>query len=204
MNIWVGIFRSSRAGAERDQFDRPDTLYVMVKDEQRSRSGCARLLPTDEPYLLGTVFPHLMGNQPMPASADVWEFSRYTTQLVDGEIAWREEAAERFRELLKAVCDTAFTHGTKRLITFRYVGVERIARNFGIHVTCRPYQMINGRPVVAFGSNSTNRRSAPSKRIGHTLPHTDELVCRTKIVTKKRGASRAPFYNITYLFIQAA
>ncbi len=140
-----------RAGAERDQFDRPDTLYVMVKDRGNRICGCARLLPTDEPYLLGTVFPHLMGNQPMPASADVWELSRYTTQLVDGEIASREEAAERFRELLKAVCETAFAHGAKRLVTFSYVGVERIARNFGIHVhRVGPTQMIDGRAVVAF------------------------------------------------------
>jgi N-acyl-L-homoserine lactone synthetase len=77
--------------------------------------------------------------------------SRYTTQLVDGEIASREEAAERFRELLKAVCDTAFSHGAKRLITFSYVGVERIARNFGIHVhRVGPAQVIDGRHVVAF------------------------------------------------------
>ena len=80
-----------QAGAERDQFDRPDTLYVMVKDRGDRICGCARLLPTSEPYLLGTVFPHLMGNQAMPASADIWELSRYTTQLVDGEIASREK-----------------------------------------------------------------------------------------------------------------
>ena len=140
-----------QAGAERDQFDRPDTLYVVVKDRGDRICGCARLLPTNEPYLLGTVFPHLMGNQPMPAAADIWELSRYTTQLVDGEIASREEAAERFRELLKAVCDTAFAGGAKRLITFSYLGVERIARNFGIHVhRIGPAHVIDGRPVVAF------------------------------------------------------
>jgi acyl homoserine lactone synthase len=140
-----------QAGAERDQFDRPDTLYAVVKDRGGRICGCARLLPTHEPYLLGTVFPHLMGNQPMPASPEIWELSRYTTQLVDGEIASREEAAERFRELLKAVCETAFAHGAKRLITFSYLGVERIARNFGIHVhRAGPAHIIDGRPVVAF------------------------------------------------------
>jgi N-acyl-L-homoserine lactone synthetase len=140
-----------QVGAERDQFDRPDTLYVMVKDRAERICGCARLLPTSEPYLLGSVFPHLMGNQPLPASAEIWELSRYTTQLVNGEIASREEAAERFRELLKAVCDTAFAGGAKRLITFSYLGVERIARNFGIHVhRVGPAHVIDGRPVVAF------------------------------------------------------
>jgi N-acyl-L-homoserine lactone synthetase len=108
-------------------------------------------LPTDEPYLLGSVFPDLMGNQAPPVSGEIWELSRYTTQLVDGEIATREEAAERFRELLRAVCDTAFAGGAKRLITFSYLGVERIARNFGIHVhRVGPVRIIDGRPVVAF------------------------------------------------------
>jgi acyl homoserine lactone synthase len=141
----------AQAGAERDEFDGPETLYVVIKDRADRICGCARLLPTNEPYLLGTMFPQLMGNQPLPASTEVWELSRYTTQLVDGEIASREEAAERFRELLKAVCDTAFSHGAKRLITFSYLGVERIARNFGIHVhRAGPAHVIDGRPVVAF------------------------------------------------------
>ena len=39
----------------------------------------------------------------------------------------------------------------KRLITFSYLGVERIARNFGIHVhRVGPTERIDGRPVVAF------------------------------------------------------
>lgn len=141
----------AQTGAERDQFDRPDTLYVVAKDRVDRICGCARLLPTDEPYLLGTVFPHLMGNQALPASPDIWELSRYTTQLVDGEIASREEAAERFRELLRAVCKTALAGGAKRLITFSYAGVERLARNFGINVhRVGPSHLIDGRPVVAF------------------------------------------------------
>ena len=140
-----------QAGAERDQFDRPDTLYVMVKDRSNRICGCARLLPTNEPYLLGTVFPHLMGNQPMPASADIWELSRYTTQLVDGEIASREEAAERFRELLKAVCDTAFAHGAKRLDHIQLCRRRTHRAEFrNPRASCRSSHMIDGRAVVAF------------------------------------------------------
>jgi acyl homoserine lactone synthase len=141
----------AQVGSERDQFDGRDTFYVVVKDGDERICGCARLLPTTKPYLLSTVFPQLMGKQPLPMSADVWELSRYTTQLVNGEIASRLEAAERFRQLLKAVCEAAFDGGAKRLITFSYLGVERIARNFGIHVhRVGPSELIDGRPVVAF------------------------------------------------------
>ncbi len=141
----------AQAGSELDQFDRPDTFYVVVKDIDERICGCARLLPTTSPYLLGTVFPQLMGNQPIPTAPDIWELSRYTTQLVNGEITSRQEATARFRELLKAVCETAFHGGAKRLITFSYLGVERIARNFGIHVhRVGPCEFIDGKPVVAF------------------------------------------------------
>ena len=141
----------AQTGSELDQFDRPDTLYVVVKDAADRICGCARLLPTTHPYLLNTMFPGLFGNQTPPSSVDVWELSRYTTQLVDGELTSREEAAALFRSLLRAVCEAAFQKGAKRLISFSNLGVERIARNFGIHVhRVGPSQIVNGKAVVAF------------------------------------------------------
>lgn len=50
-------------GLERDQFDRPDTVYVVSRDENGTVTGCARLLPTTQPYLLGDVFPQLLNGQ---------------------------------------------------------------------------------------------------------------------------------------------
>ncbi|MCX7087723.1 MAG: GNAT family N-acetyltransferase, partial [Methylococcales bacterium] len=39
-------------GIELDQFDRPDTLYVVARNHAEEIIGCARLLPTTTPYLL--------------------------------------------------------------------------------------------------------------------------------------------------------
>ncbi|UUZ50691.1 hypothetical protein LP420_13640 [Massilia sp. B-10] len=64
-------------GLELDQFDRPDTLYMVSQDELGQVNGCARLLPTSQPYLLGEVFPELMNGLPVPCSPDVWELSRF-------------------------------------------------------------------------------------------------------------------------------
>ena len=52
--------------AEQDQFDRCDTIYVATRDKQGNISGCARLLPTTQPYLLGDVFPQLLNGMPHP------------------------------------------------------------------------------------------------------------------------------------------
>ena len=142
---------SAQPGFERDQFDRPDTVYVVARDASGDICGCARLLSTQQAYLLATVFPSLLGEQPAPCSAQVWELSRYTTQVVAGEATSRNEASERFRVLLKGVVETALAKGAQRLITFSYIGVERIARNFGLHVhRAGAPQMIDGKPVLAF------------------------------------------------------
>lgn len=140
-----------QSGLERDQFDRSDTLYVVAKDSQGHICGCARLLSTTQAYLLGSVFPELMGNQPSPCSADIWELSRYTTQVVHGEATSRDEARERFRTLLQAVVEAAVERGATRLVTFSGIGVERIARSFGIHIhRVGPPRPIDGKPVLAF------------------------------------------------------
>ncbi|MBL8509853.1 MAG: GNAT family N-acetyltransferase, partial [Chitinimonas sp.] len=64
-------------GLEFDQFDRPDTLYVVAQDQDDQVVGGARLLPTTRPYLLGEIFPQLLNGQPVPNSSDIWELSRF-------------------------------------------------------------------------------------------------------------------------------
>lgn len=142
---------NEQKGLERDQFDGPDTLYVVAKDSAGNLCGCARLLSTEHAYLLSSVFPGLMDGQPLPNSSEIWELSRYTTQPLGGDVLSREQQKQRFAALLKAVVEAALERGAKRLITFSFLGVERLARNFGLHVhRAGAPQMIDGKPVLAF------------------------------------------------------
>lgn len=119
---------------ENDQFDRPDTVYVIAKNENEDIVGIARLLPTTRPYLLGDVFPHLMNGMRPPASADVWELSRFAavdfnTQQTSvlGQIS-----SPLTIELLQAAIQCAFGFGAKRLVTISPIGIERLLRKLGI------------------------------------------------------------------------
>lgn len=67
-------------GLEVDAFDRPDTVYVLARDSRQEIVGCARLIPTDRLFLLGEVFPQLMGDTPLPSSSTVWELSRFASR----------------------------------------------------------------------------------------------------------------------------
>src|ERR1700754_3462299 len=68
----------TRDGIEQDQFDLDDTLYVVGIDEAGEIHGCARLLPTSNPYLLSEIFPHLVAPAMPPCSDSIWELSRFS------------------------------------------------------------------------------------------------------------------------------
>ena len=67
----------SEQDCERDRFDTADTVYVALEDERGVIAGCARLLPTTQPYLLSEEFPQLLHGEPAPRDPRVWELSRF-------------------------------------------------------------------------------------------------------------------------------
>lgn len=60
---------------EVDQFDGPRTVYCIATDERGAHRGSIRILPTDEPHILGDLFPELCDG-PLPAGPAVWELTR--------------------------------------------------------------------------------------------------------------------------------
>ncbi|HYD94467.1 MAG TPA: acyl-homoserine-lactone synthase [Noviherbaspirillum sp.] len=135
-------------GQERDQFDHPDTLYVMTRDENGAICGCARLLPTTAPYLLSEIFPNLLAGAPVPRSSEVWELSRFAAASVAAQSS--VEAAANTRALLAAAVQTAMEHGAKRLITVSPLGIERLLQRMGVHAhRAGPPMLADGKPIFA-------------------------------------------------------
>lgn len=136
-------------GLERDQFDRPDTLYVVARDDHGDICGCGRLLPTTRPYLLGEVFPHLMNGAAPPASQDVWELSRFA--VVDlKNVANSVQQAQYTRELLAAAVQVVRQQGACRLITVSPLGIERLLLRMGVNChRAGPPVLVDGKPVFA-------------------------------------------------------
>ncbi|MFD2272858.1 acyl-homoserine-lactone synthase [Undibacterium arcticum] len=101
---------------ELDQFDRPDTLYVATQDDEGQVNGCARLLPTDRPYLLGEVFPELMNGLVPPCTPDVWELSRFAAMDFNNRTssALGQFSSPVAVRLLQESIACAATHGAKK------------------------------------------------------------------------------------------
>jgi acyl homoserine lactone synthase len=62
---------------EYDDFDNPATTYFVWRDESDRVRGCARLCPTDRPYMLKKAFSSLVTYEALPTDdLTVWEGSR--------------------------------------------------------------------------------------------------------------------------------
>lgn len=148
----LGWELQTSGNTEQDQFDHESTIYLISRDEFGNVSGCARLLPTTHPYLLGDVFPQLFNGLPVPNSADVWELSRFAA--VDFYSRQTPEAGQFSSPitltLLYEVMAYAKELGAKRLVTVSPVGVERLLRKAGVHAhRAGPPMIIDGHPIFA-------------------------------------------------------
>lgn len=61
---------------EFDQYDTPETVYLVRLDEQNRVQGTSRLNPTSSPYMLKDLWPEMVEGHPLPCAADVWEGTR--------------------------------------------------------------------------------------------------------------------------------
>lgn len=139
-------------GIEQDQFDREDTMYIIAKSNNGNINGCARLLPTTQPYLLQEVFPQLLNGAAPPESPDIWELSRFTAMDVSKSMAGKAGhlSSPIAVKLLESVIDMAAIFGVKKLITVSPVGVERLMRHAGFNVhRAGPPMVVDGYPLFA-------------------------------------------------------
>ncbi len=148
----LGWKLDSTDGMELDQFDREDTVYVVARDKDNGVAGCARLLPTTRPYLLGDIFPNLLNGLPIPESEDVWELSRFAaTGHPDAPgVIGSQHPSKLALDILRVAADYARSQGARRLITVSPIGMERLLKKTGFHThRAGPPVLVDGHPTVA-------------------------------------------------------
>ena len=101
---------------EIDQFDDDEAVYLVIRDSAGNHCGSARLLRTDRPHILDTIFPDLCAGE-MPRAADTREITRFC-------LARRLRAAERLsvrNRLVSALVEHALGAGIST-----YTGVAEL------------------------------------------------------------------------------
>lgn len=148
----LGWQLDAQDGAESDQFDRPDTVYVAIEDQQGDIAGCARLLPTTQPYLLSEVFPQLLNGLPPPHDPAVWELSRFAAMDFNGRssVPLAQFSSSATAALMREAVACARSLGAKRLLTVSPVGIERLIRRLGIIAhRAGPPMVVGGHAIFA-------------------------------------------------------
>lgn len=135
---------------ERDQFDSAQTIYIIRRNQANQICGCARLLPTDGPYLLKEIFPDLFTEGQLPSLPQVWELSRLAATRADGGNESKEDVLDGVRAMMAAVVGFAASRGIERLVGVTYVAMERLFRRLGIHAhRAGAPQLTDGKLIVA-------------------------------------------------------
>jgi acyl homoserine lactone synthase len=148
----LGWQLQSENGLEYDQFDRDDTVYVVARNDAQKIIGTARLLPTTQPYLLAEIFPQLLNGLAAPASADIWELSRFAAVDFNANAtsAMGQFSSKNAIDLLRESLLCASTLGARRVITVSPIGVERLLRKAGFQAhRAGPPVIIDGHSIFA-------------------------------------------------------
>jgi acyl-homoserine lactone synthase len=118
----------SRGPMELDEYDGPEVIYLLVKDDPRARlRASVRLLRTDRPHPLLDLFPHLCAGS-VPRGPDVWEISRFCT---DPALTSRRERLALLWEIICASLETALLFDIERLTFVANRALRPLALNCG-------------------------------------------------------------------------
>jgi N-acyl-L-homoserine lactone synthetase len=97
------------AGEEADAFDTPQTVHVVSANDEGMVDGYCRLLPTTQPHLMQSVFPHLVEHALWSAcSPAAWELSRLAASPPFGGVTGRL--------LLEGAIEAVSARGGTRLV----------------------------------------------------------------------------------------
>jgi acyl-homoserine lactone synthase len=147
---------------EIDQFDTEDAAYLVITGERGRHRASARLLPTDRPHLLDTVFSGLCEGRP-PASPTIMEISRF---CLSRRLTTSERRVAR-NKLVTALVDHALQHGITA-----YTGVAEMGwfqQIIGFGWDCYPLGISksNGSPpIVALRIDITDETPSQLRETG--------------------------------------
>ncbi|MUT22889.1 GNAT family N-acetyltransferase [Mesorhizobium japonicum] len=112
---------------ETDAFDSLNPVYLLLKGSDWRVCGCVRLLPTTGPTMLRDSFPMLLGESAAPASAGIWESSRFALDLPPSAPK-AGGLAQATYELFAGMVEFGLANNLTRIVTVTDTRMERILR----------------------------------------------------------------------------
>lgn len=113
---------------EVDRFDSLGPVYLIQRDADSRICGCVRLLPTTGPTMLRDIFAELLDGQSAPASATIWESSRFAVDLPTAGSKTVAGIGWATFELFAGMVEFGLSKCLTDIVTVTDVRMERILR----------------------------------------------------------------------------
>ena len=111
---------------EKDEYDRLDPTYLVLVGNDGQVIGCARLLPSTGPTMLGQTFPFLADASRVPKSGRVAESSRFCIDTERSDIVSASGLRDATHTLFAGIIEWSMANGFDRIVTVTDVRFERI------------------------------------------------------------------------------
>ncbi len=90
----------SSEGLEVDNYDLPETIYILARDEKNRVSGVWRMLPTTSPSMIRDIWPDFLEDFEMPSASSAWEVSRFGVYSYSNDIRASAKSGQNMTALL--------------------------------------------------------------------------------------------------------
>lgn len=122
-------------GLEVDNFDIPESVYLLALDEDHNVIGNWRMLPADGPTMIRDVWPQFLESINLPFDASVWEASRFAVDSLKGTskegIAQVSHATQ---ELFCGLTELCLLCGVQKVFTMYDMRIARLLKR----LDCEP------------------------------------------------------------------
>lgn len=126
----------SPQGLESDQFDLPNTIYLLSVNKEKRVIGSWRMMPSTGPNMIRDIWPEFLVSLPMPSNIKVWEVSRFAVDDA-GEKTLNTQVNYITAELFCALTELCLYMGIKQVFTLYDARIARILPR----LNCKPYKI---------------------------------------------------------------
>ena len=150
--------------SEFDRFDALKPIYLLHIDGDGRVGGCARLLPSTGPTMLRDVFPVLLGGQPMPSDARIWESSRFAADAPGDAKEQMRMVGKITIELFAGLVEIGLAMGWSQVVTVTDLRLEKLGARAGLRFERYAEARQIGKTQAVAGFGRVNRETLEAVR----------------------------------------
>lgn len=137
-------------GLEIDDYDLPETVYILVRDDVGRVSGVWRMLPSSAPSMIRNIWPEFLDSFDMPISNSAWEVSRFGVYAYENSPKDQIRASSRITaELILALEQVCALTGITDIYTMYNLQIGRSVKKIGFYAEETSHEIsIEGKPSV--------------------------------------------------------